>query len=100
MRRQAGGAAVLVALALMASGCSGGGKKADAATKSAAKTTTTKPAPPIAPLTGGADPTGAAQHRCAVTVKIDNRLEGHPKYGVERADVVYEEVVEGGITRL
>ncbi len=27
-------------------------------------------------------------------------IEGHPKYGVDQADVVYEEVVEGGITRL
>ena len=62
--------------------------------------TTTKPAPPIAPLTGVADPGGASLKRCAVTVKIDNTLAGHPKYGVEPADVVYEEVVEGGITRL
>jgi hypothetical protein len=57
-------------------------------------------AEPVAPLTGLADPTGASLKRCAITVKIDNRLEGHPKYGVDQADVVYEEVVEGGYTRL
>ena len=33
-------------------------------------------------------------------MKIDNTQAGHPKYGVDQADVVYEEVVEGGITRL
>ena len=36
----------------------------------------------------------------AVTVKINNTQRGQPKYGVDQADVVYEEVVEGGITRL
>ena len=46
------------------------------------------------------DPGGAAEKRSAITVKIDNTQAGHPKYGVDQADVVYEEVVEGGITRL
>ncbi|HEY5173143.1 MAG TPA: DUF3048 domain-containing protein [Acidimicrobiia bacterium] len=59
-----------------------------------------KPKPRVAPLTGLADPLGVAEHRCAVTVKIDNTLAAHPHYGIEQADVVYEEVVEGGITRL
>ena len=86
-------------LMLIASGCGGGGKNTGASARSAA-VTTTKPPPPIAPLTGLPDPGGVANKRCAVTVKIDNRLEGHPKYGVEQADVIYEEVVEGGITRL
>jgi hypothetical protein len=87
--------AVVVALA----GCGGGGKHA-APKPTAVKTAAKKPKPPVAPLTGLPDPTGAARKRCAVTVKIDNTLAGHPKYGVDQADVVYEEVVEGGITRL
>ena len=33
-------------------------------------------------------------------MKIDNTPTGQPQYGVDQADVVYEEVVEGGITRL
>ena len=37
---------------------------------------------------------------CAVTVKIDNTPDARPQFGLEDADVVYEEVVEGGITRL
>ena len=54
----------------------------------------------FAPLTGLADPLGLAQGRCAVTVKIDNTPEAQPHYGLEQADVVYEEVVEASITRL
>ncbi|MDQ1458299.1 MAG: hypothetical protein QOH28_3919 [Actinomycetota bacterium] len=92
-------AKVLVALAAVVAlaGC-GGGKKA---TATATPPPTAKPAlPPVAPLTGLPDPLGAARKRCAITVKIDNTKEGHPKYGVDQADVVYEEVVEGGYTRL
>lgn len=54
----------------------------------------------IAPLTGVLDPTGAVAKRCAVTVKIGNTKEAHPQSGVGSADVVYEIVVDGGITRL
>ncbi|HWS46807.1 MAG TPA: DUF3048 domain-containing protein [Acidimicrobiia bacterium] len=79
----------------------GGGSKQVSVSKPKTATTTTRPAPPpVAPLTGLADPGGASRKRCAVTVKIDNTQAGHPKYGIEQADVVYEEVVEGGITRL
>ena len=35
-----------------------------------------------------------------MTVKIGNTQEAHPLSGIEQADVVYEEVVDGGITRL
>jgi hypothetical protein len=85
----------------MLSACGGGGSKAkDQAKKVAAKAKAKPKVYPIAPLSGMADPTGASLKRCAVTVKIDNTKMGHPKYGVDQADVVYEEVVEGGITRL
>ena len=55
---------------------------------------------PIAPLTGLEDPTGAVATRCAVSVKVGNTADAHPQTGVGAADVVYEEVVDGGITRL
>ena len=54
----------------------------------------------IAPLTGLPGPTGVVDRRGAVTVKIGNTAQARPQYGLEQADVVYEEVVEGGITRL
>ena len=62
-------------------------------------TTSTTPAP-IAPLTGLPDPGGAALRRPALTVKIENTPEALPQWGVAQADVVYEEIVNGGITRL
>jgi hypothetical protein len=63
-------------------------------------TTTTAPKVPVAPLTGLPDATKATRDRSALTIKIDNTPEAQPQFGVEDADVVYEEVVEGGITRL
>jgi hypothetical protein len=88
---------LLLALVVALAACGGTKHKATVTTP------TTKPAPPpppVAPLTGSPDPSGASLKRCAITVKIDNTQAGHPKYGVEQADVVYEEVVEAYITRL
>ncbi len=53
----------------------------------------------VAPLTGLVE-TPAAARRPALTVKIDNTPAAHPQFGINDADVVYEEIVEGGITRL
>lgn len=63
-------------------------------------TTTTTTTVPIAPLTGLPDPGGAALQRPALTVKIENDPNSLPQWGVDQADVVYEEIVNGGITRL
>ncbi len=62
-------------------------------------TTTTTVAPPIAPLTGLSDSSKESITRPALTVKIENTPEARPQSGLDGADVVYEEVVEGGITR-
>jgi len=75
-----------------------GGSKHEAKKPPASARPVTKKAR-VAPLTGVTD-TNGANGRCAITVKIDNTEAGHPKYGVEDADVIYEEVVEGGYTRL
>jgi len=66
----------------------------------ATTTTTSGPAPYIAPLSGIVDPTGASKARPAMTVKIENTPDALPQWGVDQADVVYEEIVNGGITRL
>ena len=65
-------------------------------------TTTTTPPPtyPTAPLSGLKDPTGLSVKRPALTIKIENTPEALPQWGVDQADVVYEEIVNGGITRL
>lgn len=52
--------------------------------------------PPTWPLTGVA---GTPEARPAVAVKIENSRESRPQTGLDSADVVWEEMVEGGITR-
>ena len=71
-------------------------------TSTTTSTTTTIMAPtfPTAPLTGLPDPSRQAGHRSALTVKIENTPEALPQWGIDQADVVYEEIVNGGITRL
>ncbi|MBW4077759.1 MAG: DUF3048 domain-containing protein [Acidobacteria bacterium] len=63
---------------------------------------TSVPAKPVyvAPLSGLPDPRGLTKHHSAITIKIDNTYAARPQFGVNEADVVYEEIVEGGITRL
>ncbi|MDR1387321.1 MAG: DUF3048 domain-containing protein [Propionibacteriaceae bacterium] len=48
------------------------------------------------PLTGL---TGPGESRPAVAVKVENSTEARPQIGLESADLVYEQMVEGGITR-
>ncbi|CAB4866298.1 unannotated protein [freshwater metagenome] len=61
---------------------------------------TTTTAPVIAPLSGTVDSSGLSATRPALTIKIENTPDARPQWGVDQADVVYEEIVEGGITRL
>ena len=56
-------------------------------------------APPICPLTGEDPPKGVDVSRPAVALKIENSPEARPQTGLEQADIVYEEIVEGGVTR-
>jgi hypothetical protein len=63
-------------------------------------TTTTRPALPTAPLTGLPETNPAQLHAPAVVIKIDNVTGALPQTGINQADVVYEEMVEGGLTRL
>lgn len=98
---------VVVALTLLVS-CGGGKKKAAPTTTTTATssaTTTAPPPPPVYPLTGL--PATNLQHlaRPALVVKIDNADGGgsnsaRPQIGLNQADVVYEEMVEGSVTRL
>src|ERR1039458_3522729 len=69
-------------------------------TPTSTTTTTTLPQYPTAPLTGLPDPSGLSVKRPALTVKIENTPQALPQWGIDQADVVYEEIVNGGITRL
>lgn len=55
--------------------------------------------PPTCPLTGRVAAGGTIPARGAMAVKIENIPEARPQSGLDRADIVYEEPVEGGITR-
>jgi hypothetical protein len=93
----------LMSLAATAA-CGGGAKPKPVAavtpeTKVSEGTVTTEAAP-LAPLTGLPDAGGATKSRPAIAVKIDNAPEARPQSGLDVADIVYEEVVEGGVTRL
>lgn len=57
------------------------------------------PPPPDCPLTGRPAPGGAIPDRPVLAIKVENLPEARPQTGLDRADVVYEEPVEGGITR-
>src|ERR1039457_707862 len=74
--------------------------KKGTSTPTTTTTTTTLPRYPTAPLTGRPDPRGLPAQRPASTVKIENTPQALPQWGIEDADVVYEEIVNGGITRL
>jgi hypothetical protein len=50
------------------------------------------------PLTDQPAPQGVP-NRPAIAIKVDNYTAARPQTGLDSADVVYEELVEGGITR-
>jgi Protein of unknown function (DUF3048) N-terminal domain/Protein of unknown function (DUF3048) C-terminal domain len=52
------------------------------------------------PLTGAPSPTGSVPARPALAVKVGNYTGDRPSAGLNQADIVFEEPVEGGITRL
>lgn len=92
---------------IMALAACGGGHSSPAASPSATPTTpslspSAKPPAVVAtcPLTGLPPHPGQNRHRVALGVKIDNVDIARPQSGLDRADVVFEETVEGGLTRL
>lgn len=90
--------ATVAALALVAAACGGGGD--DGATAGQDPTTTTTTTAPVpAPLTGVILQDATVARRPAVSVKVDNGPQGRPQSGIDKADVLIEEKVEGGITR-
>lgn len=89
--------AVVCALLLAASAC-GGDKKKTAAPRPEASPSATAAAPVLCPLTG-TSASGTSTARPALAVKIDNAPPARPQAGLDAADIVYEELAEGGITR-
>ena len=83
--------------AVVLAGCSSPDTHKAAVTTSTS-TTTTVPAV-TCPLTGEPAPGGAVPARPALAVKVDNYTAARPQTGLDKADMIFEEPVEGGITR-
>src|SRR6266487_4150351 len=85
-----------VVLLVLLAGCGGKAKSHGAAPSSTTTTTT----PATSPLTGLPSGGATAAGRPALSVKIDNIPAARPQAGLNTADVVVEQPVEGGLTRL
>jgi hypothetical protein len=85
---------MIIAVSVLLAACGGGSKQTTPNTSSS-----TTVVLPTWPLTGlpSADATSKGAHP-VIVVKMDNSPEARPQTGIERADVVYELLVEG-ITR-
>lgn len=90
-----GAAAVVAAIIAVVAVAVGGG---DSPTTTTGPTTTTT-LPPPAPLTGLPAFDEDVFSRPAISVKLGNNPDARPQAGLNAADVVYEEEVEGRITR-
>ncbi len=68
-------------------------------TRSTTRASTVAAKGPDCPLTGTPAPRGVVPDRSALAVKVDNYPTARPQTGLTAADIVFEEPVEGGITR-
>jgi hypothetical protein len=99
------GIGLLALSALVLAGCAAAASRPDPRTttsSSTSTTTTTTTTVPVAdcPLTGAPVPNGGpVPPRPALAVKVDNYPAARPQSGLDAADIVFEEPVEGGITR-
>jgi hypothetical protein len=85
----------LTALLALAACTSSGGNGAPSSTSSSLPSSAAPPPPKLSPLTGL-----VYSSHPVVAVKIEDTALGRPQVGVNKADIVYVEQVEGGLTRL
>ncbi len=94
---------VLVAALTGGSTKAGGHSSTTTTSPTGSSTTTTRPHSTLVakncPLTGVPAPGGKIPQRPALAVKIGNDPASRPQSGLDNADIVYEEMAEGGITR-
>jgi len=88
-------AVIAAALSLALVACGGGDDNSSDTENSRSGTTLTQ----VSPLTGLDAPDGFPSHP-VIVVKIDNTSSAEPQLGLRDADMVVEELVEGGSTRL
>ena len=101
---------VLFACALIAASCGGGGDPVAVASPTATPvptqatatpppTPTPTPKPRYWPLTGQLAAADASINRRPLNVRMPNDPNARPQYALNKADVVFEMIVEGGVTR-
>jgi len=101
--------AMIIASTMLASAACTGGSSSEPSTNAAPITTPSttqtpkpkpkpkpKPEPKVNPYTGF----GPVPQRSTIAVKIDDTAPGRPQVAINKADIVYVEAVEGGLTRL
>ena len=107
--RQRRPAMVIIALTLsglVLSACGSSSTSSSTSTATTKPVTTTTPAlTALCPLTGTSAPGNVVPQRPAIAMKVDNYslgpapAEARPQSGLDYADVIFEEQVEGAITR-
>lgn len=89
-----------VIASLVLAGCGGGGKSGDADDATGPQSTQDgSELAAVHPLTG-LPAEGALPNRPVMFVKVDNSSASDPQIGLGSADVVFQQLVEGGYTRL
>ena len=98
--RTAVAVALALTLAIWSVGCSSGSEVVASWPTADGERAIPEPAEPLRwPLTGLDAPSEDAITQRVLSVKIENSPSARPQSGLQAADVVYETVTEGGITR-
>ena len=89
----------VLVLSCILTGCAN--KEEPETTATTSQVTTTEAPPPVYnPLTGRSGASEASKGNRPVAVMINNIKASLPQYGIYKADIIYEMLVEGGITRM
>lgn len=90
------GATLVAALVVLGAACSDDAAEPEVAAPAPSPSPV---ADPVCPLSGADAPSVDIAERPAVAVKVENDPVAYPLSGLEDAELVFEELVEGGITR-
>ncbi len=102
--RHALAASIAASALLVSAACTGGGGHDSTPTPTPTTPVSTppktKPPAPAPPATNPFTGIGPVPKTPTIAVKIDDTEPGRPQLGIDKADIVYIEAVEGGLTRL